>query len=373
MKIVGMIPARLGSKRIFQKNLRILGGKPLIAHIIESALATKKFDEIYINSESEIFEEIATNYGIKFYKRDENLAGDSNINDEFLIDFVKNIESDICIQLLPTSPFIESNQILLFVDEMLNKNYETLVSTSRHQIAAVYNNKPINFTFNEPHRSSQTMNPVFTYATVLMGWNTKQLIKNFETNGYVYHGVEGKTGYFELSGLASIDIDNEDDFILAEFVINNKLQQASRVPEYYKSSETTEIDVPAILIKDGIQFTDFDNENMPISDLTSIINESNSTISWCRRIINTENNSATLISQLPGEGNRLHYHPDWNEWWYILRGEWKWEVEGDELIVKEGNLVFIEKNKWHKITAIGEVPAVRLAVSRQDVKHVYKK
>jgi CMP-N-acetylneuraminic acid synthetase/quercetin dioxygenase-like cupin family protein len=373
MKIVGMIPARLGSKRIFQKNLRILGGKPLIAHIIESAISSNKFDEIYINSESDIFKEIAKNYGIKFYKRNENLAGDSNINDEFLIDFARNIESDICIQLLPTSPFVESNQIASFVDELLNNKFDTLVSTSRHQIAAIYDGKPINFTFNEPHRSSQTMNPVYTYATVLMGWNTMQLIKNYETNGYGYHGEEGKTGYYELSGLASIDIDNEDDFILAEYVANNKLQQESKIPEYYKPSETIEIDVPAILVKDGIQVTDFDNENLPISDLTSIINESDSTLSWCRRIVNTENNSATLISQLPGEGNRLHYHPDWNEWWYILRGEWKWEVEGEELIVKEGNLVFIEKNKWHKITAIGKVPAVRLAVSRQDVKHVYKK
>ena len=81
MKIVGMIPARLGSKRIFQKNLRILGGKPLIAHIIESALATQKFDEIYINSESEIFEEIAINYGIKVNNRLAFLLADQQLGD----------------------------------------------------------------------------------------------------------------------------------------------------------------------------------------------------------------------------------------------------------------------------------------------------
>ena len=40
--------------------------------------------------------------------------------------------------------------------------------------------------------------------------------------------------------------------------------------------------------------------------------------------------------------------------------------------VKQGQMVFIPRNKWHKITAIGYQPAVRLAVSRADVAHVYK-
>ena len=30
----------------------------------------------------------------------------------------------------------------------------------------------------------------------------------------------------------------------------------------------------------------------------------------------------TLIAQMPGEGNRLHHHTDWDEWWYIVEGEW---------------------------------------------------
>ena len=42
------------------------------------------------------------------------------------------------------------------------------------------------------------------------------------------------------------------------------------------------------------------------------------------------------------------------------------------MTVKEGEMVFIPKNTWHKITAIGDKPAVRLAVSREDVEHVYK-
>jgi quercetin dioxygenase-like cupin family protein len=74
---------------------------------------------------------------------------------------------------------------------------------------------------------------------------------------------------------------------------------------------------------------------------------------------------------MPGEGNRMHHHDNWNEWWYILGGEWEWTVEGRKIIVKKGDLVFIEKGKKHKITAVGEAPAIRLAVSRADVNHIY--
>ena len=81
----------------------------------------------------------------------------------------------------------------------------------------------------------------------------------------------------------------------------------------------------------------------------------------------------TLICQMPGEGNRRHYHPDWNEWWYILEGEWEWEIEGEIRKIYKGDVVFMKKNRIHKITAAGNKPAIRMAVSRSDVAHVYPK
>ena len=91
-----------------------------------------------------------------------------------------------------------------------------------------------------------------------------------------------------------------------------------------------------------------------------------------RRVVNTESNSCCLIAQMPGEGNRLHYHPNWNEWWYIVDGEWEFEIEEEKYIVKKDDIVFIPKNKWHKIKCVGDKMAIRLAVSRSDVAHVYK-
>jgi quercetin dioxygenase-like cupin family protein len=88
--------------------------------------------------------------------------------------------------------------------------------------------------------------------------------------------------------------------------------------------------------------------------------------------VNSDSNSATLICQLPGEGNRRHYHPDWDEWWFIVEGEWEWWVEGNVKRVKKGDVVFIARNRQHQITAVGDKVAIRLAVSRYDVAHVYE-
>ena len=55
-------------------------------------------------------------------------------------------------------------------------------------------------------------------------------------------------------------------------------------------------------------------------------------------------NSATLIAQLPGEGNRMHYHYDWDEWWYIIEGEWDWLIEGQTKRINAGEVIFIERN-----------------------------
>jgi len=130
-------------------------------------------------------------------------------------------------------------------------------------------------------------------------------------------------------------------------------------------------DVYKILKQDGVINIDFENENELIVDINETIKKNINLESWSKRIINTDSNSATLICQMPGEGNRRHYHSNWNEWWLILKGEWEFEIEGKINIIKEGQLILIKKNLKHKITAIGDKPAIRLAVSRFDVDHIY--
>lgn len=135
--------------------------------------------------------------------------------------------------------------------------------------------------------------------------------------------------------------------------------------------EHAEVNREEILIKDGVIKNDMFNFNKTILNLPSLIKSKPKNRSWSHTVVNTESNCATLICQLNGEGNRKHYHNSWNEWWYIVQGQWEWWIEGETKKVKKGDIVFIEKNRWHKIKAIGKIPAIRLAVSRKDVEHIY--
>lgn len=375
-KIIAMIPARLGSKRVLKKGLRLIAGKPLISYAIEAGKAAGVFDAIYVNSEADIFGAVAKEYGVEFYKRPEHLGSDTATNDPFVQDFMERVPGDILVQLLPTSPLITAEEIRGFVTMMLEGNYDTLVSVVNHQIACVFEGRPVNFDIRTAHKSSQTMTPVQSYATVLMGWRYANFFDNLKRHGGAYHGADGKIGYYPLKGLSTIDIDHEDDIALAEVALEYRNRGVTvAAPTYYEArvevNEYQEVDVPEILKKDGVMISDFAHENTPLSNVPEMIAAMPKDQSWCRRLVNTENNSATLICQMPGQGNRLHFHPNWSEWWYIIQGQWQWEIEGQKYIVKAGDFVFIQKGKRHRITAVGNGPAIRLAVSRADVPHVY--
>jgi mannose-6-phosphate isomerase-like protein (cupin superfamily) len=131
-------------------------------------------------------------------------------------------------------------------------------------------------------------------------------------------------------------------------------------------------DVSRILKMDGVGSSCLNQANEEIVSIPEIIERYGRDSSWSHTVINSKSNSATLICQLPGEGNRMHHHPDWDEWWYIVEGRWEWDIEGAKKSIYPGDVVFINRNRKHQITAVGEKVAIRLAVSRYDVDHVYE-
>jgi CMP-N-acetylneuraminic acid synthetase/quercetin dioxygenase-like cupin family protein len=373
VKKIAMIPARMGSKRIPKKNIRLLNKIPLISYIIKAAKQSKCFDDIYINSESEILKQIALLENVKFYKRPAHLSTDTATNDDFVEDFLNKNDCDKLIQLLPTSPFISPKEIKDFVSYMDDENLDTLISVSKQQIECIYQGLPINFDQKKPTPPSQDLEPVNSYACGIMGWKKENFLSNIKNYNCAYHGGKGKIDFYELKGFSTVDIDTEEDFQLAEIISRHIFKKERYEPKYYKEKkERIETDVPTILEKDGVLFNDLHSSNSEIPvNVKKIISAFNSNTSWSKRIIDTENNSATLIHQLPGEGNRKHYHPDWNEWWYIVDGQWEWNIEGKKVTVEKNDIVFIPKGKLHHITAVGNKPAIRLAVSRADVAHIY--
>lgn len=137
------------------------------------------------------------------------------------------------------------------------------------------------------------------------------------------------------------------------------------------SKQIRDADVPQILKKDGVSRSVFNEANKEITHVPDLIAKYGRDSSWSHTLVDSPSNSATLIAQMPGQGNRRHFHHNWDEWWFIIEGEWQWEVDGVKKNVKAGDVVFIQRNRPHKITAVGDKIAMRIAVSRYDVDHVY--
>ena len=95
---------------------------------------------------------------------------------------------------------------------------------------------------------------------------------------------------------------------------------------------------------------------------------------WVERLILTDEVVATLICMPPGNTSRRHYHPDNDEFWIVMGGKLRWEIEGEEPIeATTGDILRAPKGKAHNIWTIGEGPSLRLAIGIPDIPHVDSK
>lgn len=104
--VLGLIPARGGSKGIPRKNIRVAGGKPLIAWTIEEALKSKYIDRLVLSSEDSEIMEVAASYGCDVpFRRPMELASDEAPGIAPVLHAIEQIANYYYVVLLqPTSP-----------------------------------------------------------------------------------------------------------------------------------------------------------------------------------------------------------------------------------------------------------------------------
>lgn len=108
---IGVIPAKLESRRIQRKNIKALGDLPLLAYTLRAALHSRLIDRLVVSTDSDIVERIALQYGeqrTEVLRRGEHLATDVTTTEAVLLDVAERIgarDEDAVVTLLPTSPF----------------------------------------------------------------------------------------------------------------------------------------------------------------------------------------------------------------------------------------------------------------------------
>lgn len=131
MRVLVIIPARGGSKGVPQKNIKLLGGKPLIAHAIDCALGSKKATKVVVSTDDDAIASAANQYPIEVIKRPSELAeDDSNVVTAvtYTYDYLKE-DFDVIVLLQPTAPLRTSADLDAVIDLLeKNKNADGVIS-----------------------------------------------------------------------------------------------------------------------------------------------------------------------------------------------------------------------------------------------------
>ena len=96
MKRVAFVPIRLNSQRVEGKNLRLLGGQPLMTYLLRSLAAAKNIDEVYVYCSNPAIQEYLPE-GVRFLKRDERLDSNTTLGEEIYDAFTAEVDADIYI------------------------------------------------------------------------------------------------------------------------------------------------------------------------------------------------------------------------------------------------------------------------------------
>ena len=129
--ILAIVPARMGSKRLKMKNIKIFKGKPLFIWALKSAMASKYIDDIFLTTESKKVQKIAKQHGYySKYLRNPKLSKDKTSANEVIIDVFKKLEKkyDYFIYLQATSPLRKIYDIDFCIKKIVSGNYDTLIS-----------------------------------------------------------------------------------------------------------------------------------------------------------------------------------------------------------------------------------------------------
>lgn len=230
--ILGIIPARGGSKGIPKKNIKLLCGKPLLSYTAEAALTCKMLDRVVLSTENNEIANIGLSLGLEVpFMRSELLSQDDTPSVMVFLDVLEKLKKidnyvpDFIVILQPTSPLRTCVHISESIDLLINnKDADSLVSITKI-----------------PHNMSPDS------ALFL---DEKQIIKNYSSKNQIfqrqykkeYYARNGAAIYiiktdvflkkkslfgdkligYKMNKLESIDIDDIDDFTLAELILKNK-------------------------------------------------------------------------------------------------------------------------------------------------------
>ena len=222
-KVLGVIPARGSSKRLPNKNIRMLAGKPLVAWTIEAAQKATRLTDYLVTSDALLIIDVAKNYGAPVpFTRPSELATDTVRNIEVVAHALKFMEKekqivyDIIVLLQPTSPIRNPAHIDLAVDMLWESDLDSVVSVKgpfkkRDPILKAIRNGVLEDYC--PVEDPADTEPFYMYNAALYAVKRDYFIKHKKL-------ISPQQVPIIMDPIYSVDVDTEADFLMAETYLN---------------------------------------------------------------------------------------------------------------------------------------------------------
>lgn len=233
-RILAIIPARGGSKRIPNKNIRLFLGKPLIAYAIEQALACTFVDRVLVDTDSEKITAIAKKYGAEApFLRPKRLAQDTSQGVDVILHLLKRLKTEQdyvpthILVLQTTSPLREQSDIERSWKLMQSTDATTVLTVcpthprlyylDERQNIILVNGKESRSTNTQAWRPAYILNGCFVYIV-----KTSAFLKEKRV-------ITKKTKAVICEKWRSVDVDEPEDWALAELLYKHRKHIKARI------------------------------------------------------------------------------------------------------------------------------------------------
>ena len=204
---------KLNNRRLPQKNTKsFTNGKPLCYYILNTLLSVEGIDDVYVYCSNPDIQEFIPD-GVKYLRRSETLDTDNTKMNEVLKSFANDVSADIYVMTHTTAPFVKVESIKKGLDMVKSGEYDSSFAAKKLQDFLWKDGKPFNYELNNIPRT-QDLPALYE-----------------ETSGfYIYKGdviskynrrIGEKPYIVEVGEIESIDIDELEDFEIADAIFNH--------------------------------------------------------------------------------------------------------------------------------------------------------
>jgi len=219
MNVIGVVPARGGSKTIPRKNVRPLAGKPLIQYTVEEAKKSKYLDRILVSTDDFEIAAISRDVGAEVILRPSELATDTSPTEDALIHVVETLrknegyETDIVVTLEPTSPLRTAELVDRCVETLFQTDADSVITVSetRECLGRVVGGR-FEFMLKDQPRRRQDREPLYKESSTVYVTRVESLLRLKSVLGERLYAVITRDD-------EAVDINTPLDFVMAEAVI----------------------------------------------------------------------------------------------------------------------------------------------------------